>query len=196
MRLFIFAFSIFLLGSCANSLTTMTIPVGETVIVNAPERALSSVRLKNKSSRQIEVGVTDVETGKNLRGFGLNKKATAKVDVENTSKLVLQNTQDKAIKIGVSFSPISQEVVTQNSSVSFKLINPSAKSIPLIIPNVMNPNLSPFSESGVDLKLGQEILFRQKGKKYVLLTVSNEIQDGEKVNVRKLLNARKKEFPI
>lgn len=196
MRLLIFSFVAIILSSCSNALTTMTIPAGETVIVDAPKDALSSAELKNKSFQQLEVGVTDKDTGKTLRGFGLNKKGKVKVDVENTSQLVLQNTQNKDIKLGVRFSPTTPQVRSQNNSVSFKLINPSAKSIPLIIPNVMNPNLSPFSESGVDLKIGQEILFRQKGKKYVLLTVSNEIQNGEKVNVRKLLNERKKELGI
>lgn len=37
------------------------------------------------------------------------------------------------------------------------------QSIPLIIPTVMNPSLSPNSSSGVSLQSGREILYRYKG---------------------------------
>lgn len=77
--------------------------------------------------------------------------------------------------------------------VSFKLTNPTAKSIPLKIPNVMNPNLSPFSTSGVDLKIGQKIYFKYRGKRRLLLEVSKK-NDGQSLNVAKLIRQRKKEI--
>jgi len=43
--------------------------------------------------------------------------------------------------------------------------NGSFKSIPLIIPGVMNPNLSPKSNSGVSLNVGQKVYFFPNGKK-------------------------------
>jgi hypothetical protein len=43
--------------------------------------------------------------------------------------------------------------------------NGSFKSIPLIIPGVMNPNLSPKSNSGVSLDVGQKVYFFPNGKK-------------------------------
>ena len=79
--------------------------------------------------------------------------------------------------------------------VSFKLNNPSPKSIPLKIPNVMNPNLSPFSTSGVDLKIGQKIYFRYKGKRRILLEVSKN-NDGKTLNVAKLIRQRKREIDL
>lgn len=81
----------------------------------------------------------------------------------------------------------------QTFAVPFTLRNNSAKSIPLIIPGVMNPNLSPMSNSGVDLKVGQEILFKYKGKKTLLLTVTEDLRDT-KLNVSKLISERKKEL--
>ncbi len=67
------------------------------------------------------------------------------------------------------------------------------KSIPLIIPGVMNPNLSPMSSSGVDLKVGQKILFKYKGKREVLLVVTEDLADT-KLNVKELLKKRIKEL--
>ena len=74
--------------------------------------------------------------------------------------------------------------------VTFDLRNKSMKSIPLLIPGVMNPNLSPMSRSGVSLEVGQKILFRYKGKKRVLLIVTEDLE-GATIEVSKLLKERK-----
>ncbi|MFY8214091.1 MAG: hypothetical protein ACOVKJ_06505 [Flavobacterium sp.] len=37
--------------------------------------------------------------------------------------------------------------------------NGSFSSIPLVIPGVMNPNLSPLSNSGISLDVGQKFIF-------------------------------------
>lgn len=196
MRTLIYAFSILLLASCSNAYTSFSIPANDRMEINAPAYALSAATIKNKSSQSINVEVVDSQSGETLRGFGLSANSKERINVENTSQLVLVNKENENAKLLVSFSPTELPPATDQEYISFKLINPSPKALPLIIPSVMNPNLSPFSESGVDLKVGQEILFKEKGKKYVLLTVSNDIQPNEKINVRKLLNARKKELGI
>ena len=76
-------------------------------------------------------------------------------------------------------------------SPNFTLQNPTAKSIPLWIPSVMNPNLSPFSKSGVTLKVGQKIYFKHKRRKRVLLVVNKDL-DGKTLNVAKLIKEKKK----
>jgi len=87
-------------------------------------------------------------------------------------------------------------VLTVNAqSVSFTLKNNTVSSIPLIIPNVMNPNLSPFSSSGVTLDVGQKIFFKHRGRKYLLIEVSEEQRD-QKVAVEKLIKERKRELKL
>jgi len=78
----------------------------------------------------------------------------------------------------------------------FTLRNNSPKSIPLIIPTVMNPNLSPMSNSGVTLRMGQKVYFKAKGKKRVLLVVDDSIADGDILEVSALLAQRKKELGL
>ncbi len=78
---------------------------------------------------------------------------------------------------------------------SFTLRNNSAKSIPLSIPTVMNPNLSPFSNSGVSLKEGQEIFFFENKKKYLLLTVTPDLE-GDTLYVNELIKTRKVELNL
>ncbi len=84
---------------------------------------------------------------------------------------------------------------TPKDYASFTLRNNSAKSIPLNIPSVMNPNLSPFSNSGVSLKIGQEIFFYENKKKYLLLTVTPDLE-GDTLFVNDLIKTRKIELNI
>lgn len=86
-------------------------------------------------------------------------------------------------------------------AVPFVLKNNSLRSIPLEIPGVMNPNLSPVSISNVDLAVGQKIYFFSDGKKgafkkrYLLLEVTEELA-GKQLPVEKLINDRKKELGL
>ena len=79
---------------------------------------------------------------------------------------------------------------TNDTYVTFTLRNESLSSIPLKIPGVMNPNLSPMSNSGVSLKIGQEVFFFHKGRKQLLLVVGEELE-GEKILVNRLIKERK-----
>lgn len=83
--------------------------------------------------------------------------------------------------------------VQAQESIVCTLHNTSAKSIPLWIPSVMNPNLSPFSKSGVDLRVGQKVFFKYDGKKEVLFVVSAD-QDNQTLDVVKLIKAREEEL--
>lgn len=80
-------------------------------------------------------------------------------------------------------------------AVPFVLRNNSLTSIPLSIPGVMNPNLSPVSNSSVDLAVGQKIFFFVKKKKYLLLEVTEELA-GKTLAVEELVRARKKELGL
>lgn len=82
--------------------------------------------------------------------------------------------------------------VLAGPGVQISLRNPTAKSIPLIIPKVMNPNLSPFSRSGVRLEIGQEIFYKQNGKKRLLLVIDESYSDAE-LNVAKLIRDKEAE---
>ncbi len=90
----------------------------------------------------------------------------------------------------------NEVIQSTRTSVNFTLRNNSTKSIPLIIPTVMNPNLSPMSNSGVRLKMGQKVFFKAKGKRQVLLVVDDSIEEGAILEVSSLLKERKKALGI
>lgn len=194
----LFLLTIFLCANLSLSCQSVVdIPAGETIELKYTEFEYTNVQLKNKSMKPIEVSVLSNDSEKQLRSFGLAKLAKEEVMVESTSKLILKNNSESSVSVKLSTSQSARPVTAySNKKVNFSLRNSSGSSIPLIIPTVMNPNLSPDSMSGVTLKMGQEILFKVRGRKYVLLTVDENIQKGDILDVAKLLPERKKELGL
>jgi len=158
--------------------------------------ALYDVTINNKSGAELEISVIDKKTNEQYRGFGLNSFGKATVMVERNGALIIFNNSDKDAKINLTAT--KKEAVTSIADnatyISFTLHNTSLESIPLWIPGVMNPNLSPKSKSGVDLKMGQEIFFKYKGKKQTLLVVDESIEHKAVIDVPELIKSRKKEI--
>ena len=97
---------------------------------------------------------------------------------------------------------IAQFIFTNKISaqyISMTFHNGSMKSIPLQIPGVMNPNLSPMSDSGVSLKVGQKVYFfpeGKKGKKELLFTVNSTFKKDTVLQIDELIKTRKKELKL
>ena len=145
---------------------------------------------KNQSGQELEIAVRDLSCGELLSGFGLGRQGKESVYISEKGTLFIKNLGEKSAKVKVTFEEASPPK-PKNNTVEFTLENKSAKSIPLIIPNVMNPNLSPFSKSGVQLKIDQEIFFKHKGKKVLLLKVTDSIKDGDSLDVAALIKEKK-----
>ncbi len=82
-------------------------------------------------------------------------------------------------------------------SINFTFHNGSLKSIPLVIPSVMNPNLNPLSNSGVSLNVGQKVYFYPNGtskKRELLFTVDECFQQDQILEIDALIEKRKKEL--
>ena len=80
-------------------------------------------------------------------------------------------------------------------SIAFTFHNGSLKSIPLVIPSVMNPNLSPMSNSGVSLNIGQKVFFYPYGtakKRELLFTVDESFQQDQVLEIDQLIEKRKR----
>lgn len=185
-------------GLAVAQRSSLEIPPKSSLELDYADYEMYQLQLRNNNSKGLEVKVVDKKTGEFVRGFGLGPVGKVEVMVENTSKIVFTNTSNKTASLSVSFTEMdAQKVMAANEGlVSFTLVNSSDESLPLIIPNVMNPNLSPNSKSGVDLKIGQELIFRNRGKRYVLFTVDETIQEGQQVDVYQLLQERKKELGL
>jgi len=83
----------------------------------------------------------------------------------------------------------------QNIPVTFH--NGSWRSIPLIIPGVMNPNLSPKSNSRVSLDVGQKVYFLPNGKrnsKALLFIVDPPFKKDTVLQIDEIIEKRKLEL--
>lgn len=98
----------------------------------------------------------------------------------------LQAQNQKAVRVDPKAPKVDK---AKQGPIEFTLRNNSLKSIPLWIPGVMNPNLSPMSNSGVGLKVGQKVYFKYRGKKEVLLVVE-ESYNTRVIEVSKLIKDR------
>lgn len=107
------------------------------------------------------------------------------------------NNMKKVIFLSV-FSLVAvlfNEVKAQNIPMTFH--NGSFKSIYLIIPGVMNPNLNPKSNSGVSLDVGQKVFFfpdGKKKKKEVLFTVGWTWKNDTILEIDQIVETRIKEL--
>ena len=184
-------------AACKNYQLSVQIPAKEQLVLDYPNYDVFTASLQNRSLSKLEVKVVSKKGEERIRSFGLGAMATEKVRVEKENQLILLNNGKQSIKLRVGIEESTRKKTTKKGLYrSFTLKNKGDKSIPLLIPNVMNPNLSPDSESGVNLKVGQQILFKSGFKKYVLLTVDENINNGDVLNVLELLAQRKKELGL
>ncbi len=195
MKKAVILLSILFAGFQVSANQKVEIPARKSVELTYEEFANFDVKLMNRSGKQIEVSVLDARTRKQVSGFGLGPMGNAILYVAEGNILKLKNTSSKDIRMNLDFverTP-SPQADPNVETVNFTLHNSSLKSIPLIIPGVMNPNLSPMSNSGVSLQMGQEIYYKKGLKRVVVLTVDENIQNGDKIDMAKRIAALKKE---
>jgi len=95
----------------------------------------------------------------------------------------------------ILFIQSNSSLYSQN--INFTFHNGSLKSIPLVIPSVMNPNLNPLSNSGVSLNVGQNVYFYPNGtskKRELLFTVDHSFQQNQVLEIDAMIEKRRKEL--
>jgi hypothetical protein len=171
------------------------VPAMKSVELSYSEFASFDVNLSSTSKTPIDVSVIDPNTKKQVQGFGLGSYGNAVLSIKPEHILRLKNNSVNDMNLSIEF--VERKPNTYNPEnapeINFTLHNSSLKSIPLIIPGVMNPNLSPMSNSGVTLKIGQKIYLRDGAKKVLILTVDQSIQKGDKIDMAKLVKDLKKD---
>lgn len=166
--------------------SNLTVPAQDRLQIRYPDRENLSVQLQNRSTKTIEISTVHAVTGAQISGFGLGARAKATLSIGALGVLQIENPHSVDVEVYYTISESAPQKEEEQTYISFTLRNETLKSIPLIIPGVMNPNLSPRSNSGVRLKVGQEINYRKGGKTRTLFTVDQRIEDGDTVLVGEL----------
>ena len=164
----------------AQGQSIIEIPADSRVTIGYPDSENAALALKNKSSQGIDVATVNKVSGVQLSGFGLGPFGKATVAISPLALLELYNSSDQAVRVSYEVTQAAEEVTdNEERYIGFTLRNETLGSIPLIIPGVMNPNLSPQSNSGVRLKVGQEIKYKKGGRAHLLLVVDDSIKEGD-----------------
>lgn len=149
------------------------------------------VKIWNKSKFDLGVSARLKENDSLQRGFGLAKGANATLAIEEEMYLQFENRFLAPLKVEyIVFKgkPGKKKVGPPTPQRGFYLVNTTVQSIPLRIPGIMNPNLSPYSKSGVDLPIGQKIYLKTPGKDLLIFTVTDSIPKGARINVADLID--------
>ncbi|MBL6870610.1 MAG: hypothetical protein ISQ98_02690 [Flavobacteriaceae bacterium] len=169
----------------------LILPPKQIVQINYPLYPGFNVKIWNKSKFDLGVSAREQKTDSLVKGFGLDSGSSAVLEVNKGLYLQFENRYLAPLKVeytlqkGVEGKKKSTKPLTPQRA--FYLENNTAQSIPLRIPGVMNPNLSPFSRSGVDLPNGQKIFLDLNGKQILLLTVTDSIPHGARIDVATLI---------
>ena len=169
----------------------IVIPPKQIVKIDYPYYKGFVVKLWNKAKFDVGVSAREYNTDSLRKGFGLSKGSNAILSVPLDNYLQLENRFLAPLKVEYVVykgKPGRNKVGAPTPQRGFYLVNTTSQNIPLNIPGIMNPNLSPFSKSGVDLPIGQKILLNVAGKDLLLLTVTDTIPKGARVNVADLID--------
>ena len=185
-------FSILLFGnSCGINKKTILLGPGEhnlnpyiTEMLDGKNNSEgTNVEIQSKF-QDIDVAVMD-SNNQQIRGFGLVGGSKAVIFVGTNERLLVKT--DKQTRIRIKPKALEKKVTDNSTYIPLKLVNGSAQSIPLVIPGVMNPNLSPFSKSGVELKVGQRIFVKQGLTKKEIFQVLPNTTANSEIQIHKLL---------
>jgi len=185
----------FLIGSLtfgqSAERSQLIIPAKQIVQIDYPLYQGFNVKIWNKSKFELGVSARNKKTDTLVKGFGLDPRNSEVLEINKGLYLQFENRYLTPLKVeytlkkGIGGKKKSSKPLTPQRA--FYLENNTAQSIPLLIPGVMNPNLSPFSRSGVDLPNGQEVFLNLNGKRILILTVTDSIPHGARIDVATLI---------
>ena len=166
----------------------LIIPPKNHVSLHLEESLPADILIKNKGMGKLAVSVNYAKNQRQISGFGLDGSTTGKILVKKNCVLQFKNENafEKVVHFKVEDISKKKEQVAVRE-INLELINKSSKSISLIIPGIMSPNLLPNSTSNVKLKIGQEIIFKKYLNKSIIYTVSEKNEDGDKIYINELI---------
>ena len=185
----IFAFIIWFISvQGCHMKNILIIPPKNQVSIHLEESLPAEIFIKNKGMGKLAVSINYAKNQRQISGFGLDGRTTGKILVKKNCVLQLKNENnfEKVVHFKLEdISKIKEQIAVRE--INLELINKSSKSISLIIPGVMSPNLLPNSTSNVKLKIGQEIIFKKNLNKSIIYTVSEKNEDGDKIYINELI---------
>ena len=190
--LLIILFTPLLIYSQRIETSKILIPPKQIIQINYPLLRNYNLKIWNKSKLDLTISTHKKETDSIIKKFVLVKDSSALLSISNKMYIQFENKYLANIKVEYSFqngtSIKKNKIKSLTSQRAFYLENNTAQRIPLRIPGIMNPNLSPFSRTGVNLKNGQKIYLDFNGKRILILEVTDSIKHGDRIDIATLIN--------
>ena len=190
--LFISLFAPVLIFSQRIEVSKILIPPKQIVQINYPLFRYYNLKIWNKSKFDLTVSTHNYKNDSIFKKFVMEKGSSALLSISNGMYIQFENKYFANLKVEYTFqngpSTKKNKIKPLTPQRAFYLENNTAQRIPLRIPGIMNPSLSPFSRSGVNLKNGQKIYLDFNGKNILILNVTDSIKHGDRIDVGNLIN--------
>ena len=190
--LFIILLTPLLIFSQRIETSKILIPPKQIVQIYYPLFRDYNLKIWNKSKFDLITTTHNYKTDSILKKIKIEKGSSALLSISNDVYIQFGNKYLTNLKVEYAFQngPSIEKSKTKllTPQRAFYLENNTAQRIPLRIPGIMNPNLSPFSRSGVNLKNGQKIYLDINGKNILILNVTDSIKHGDRIDITTLIN--------
>ncbi len=172
--------------------STIIIPPKQVVVINYPLLKGYTIKLWNESNFDVEVSARNQETDSIYKSISVAKNKQTRFNIDHDQYLQLENRFFASLKIEyIIFKgpPGKGNKTTSARTAGFYLVNTTRQTLPIHIPGIMSPRLSPFTNTGVELPLGQKIFLKTPQENLLILTVTDTIQKGARIDVADLIDA-------
>ncbi len=190
--LFITLFAPLLIFSQRVEISKILIPPKQIIQINYPLFRYYNLKIWNKSKFDLTVSTHNYKNDSIFKKLVMEKGSSALLSISNGMYIQFENKYFANLKVEYTFqngpSTKKNKIKPLTPQRAFYLENNTAQRIPLRIPGIMNPSLSPFSRSGVNLKNGQKIYLDFNGKNILILNVTDSIKHGDRIDVGNLIN--------
>ena len=190
--LFLILFTPLLIFSQRIETSKILIPPKQIVQINYPLFRDYNLKIWNKSKLDLTISAHNYKTDSIFNKFVMEKGSSALLSISNEMYFQFENKYLANLKVEYAFQRVpsieKNKIKPLTPQRAFYLENNTAQRISLRIPGVMNPNLSPFSRSGVNLKNGQKVYLDINGKNILILNVTDSIRHGDRIDIATLIN--------
>ena len=172
--------------------SSLLIPPKQTEHIDYPLYQGFNVKIWNTSKFELGIASRDKRTDSVQQRRSLDKGESITFEINPGMYLEFENRFLTPLKVeftlrkGTTGNKKTVEPLTPQRA--FYLENNTAQTIPLVIPGIMNPKLTPFSRSGVNLVNGQKVYLDLNGERILILTVTDSIPHGARIDLATLIN--------
>lgn len=172
--------------------STIIVPPKQIVVLNYPLLKGYNIKIWNESNLDLGISARNQKTDSIHKSTLVAKKKQITFSVDHNQYLQLENRFFASLKIEYTISKGppggGKEKVPGTLNTGFYLVNNTKQILSIDIPGIISPKLTPYSKTGVDLPLGQQIFLKTPRQNLLIFTVTDTIRKGAHIDVADLID--------